>query len=667
MAEMIPDRLPSRASAGEKKLFSVLQKLPDDYIVYYEPIVEDRYPDFVVICPDLGLLVIEVKGWYPKEILAADNNSVRVKESHGELRRNHPVRQARDYMLSLMDRCQNHYSGKHLLQTQGEYQGRFIFPFGHFAVLSNMTTTQLKQHSLGDLTPIFPSTKVVSRDVLEFWTEESFSGESLYQVLQSFFNPFWSFPKLKESQINAIRAIIHPEIVLPSSPSEPETPEVELSQIPETTLRQTLEKKLPPAPNEKLRPSIGIKLPQTLTIEPPDIKVLDLRQENNARNIGDGHRIIYGVAGSGKTVLLIARARLLSAQKPDAKILFLCYNVTLATYLKQAVKDCDNVSVYHFDGWAKANGCTRNREESNNEDFGNRFLALLENGCSDSRHYDAVMIDEYQDFAVSWFKCALEAMVDPNDGDLVIVGDGNQGLYKSKKVTWKEIGIKAQGYRTIYTKFDLDKNYRNSCEIIELASLFATSNNSGSQAEEDSIFSITVDPSKCQRSTGFKPLLLKAASRREESTKVLSIIKSLLEGNWFGKPIKPLAAQEIAIFYPYVFQRDRPILQGLIQGLEDLEPVVWLTNSDDRTARTRLADPGIKIQTIHSAKGLQYRAVIVIWADHLPRQFQDTDELEERRLMYVALTRPEDFLVISASGQSPFITEIENSKKVVVV
>jgi superfamily I DNA and RNA helicase len=41
--------------------------------------------------------------------------------------------------------------------------------------------------------------------------------------------------------------------------------------------------------------------------------VLDRRQENNARKIGEGHRIIYGVAGSGKTVLLIARATLSAA------------------------------------------------------------------------------------------------------------------------------------------------------------------------------------------------------------------------------------------------------------------------------------------------------------------------------------------------------------------
>jgi len=34
MAEMIPDRLPHRASAGEKKVFALLQQLPDDVIVY---------------------------------------------------------------------------------------------------------------------------------------------------------------------------------------------------------------------------------------------------------------------------------------------------------------------------------------------------------------------------------------------------------------------------------------------------------------------------------------------------------------------------------------------------------------------------------------------------------------------------------------------------------
>ena len=105
MAEMVPDRLPSRASKGEERVFEILKRLPDDFIVYYEPIIESRYPDFIVIAPTLGILVIEVKGWYPRDICSADNNLVLVNEEGRQVRRAHPVRQAREYMLSLMDRC----------------------------------------------------------------------------------------------------------------------------------------------------------------------------------------------------------------------------------------------------------------------------------------------------------------------------------------------------------------------------------------------------------------------------------------------------------------------------------------------------------------------------------------------------------------------------------
>ncbi|RUS93797.1 DNA helicase [Dulcicalothrix desertica PCC 7102] len=630
MAEMVPDKLPSRASAGEKRLFSVLQKLPDDCIVYYEPIVEDRYPDFIVILPDLGLLVIEVKGWYPKDILGADSGSVLLKEQRGEVRRNHPVRQARDYMLSLMDECQNHSYGKRLLQKDGEHKGRFVFPFGHFAIMSNMTRSQVQQHQLGNLDGAFPPNKVVTRDVVESWTDDEFTGKQLYQVFKNFFDPFWSFPKLGENQTNAIRAIIHREIVLPT-------------------------------PNNEVSASGQVSEPLDIGL---DLKVLDLRQENNARNLGDGHRIIYGVAGSGKTVLLIAKARLLSAQNPEAKILLLCYNVALATYLNKAVSEFPGVTVKHFDGWAKANGSARRQKESNDQ-LGERFLKTLEDGTNDTCRYDCVLIDECQDFAVSWYKCVLEAMQDPNDGDLVIVGDGSQGLYGRAKVRWKDIGIKAQG-RTISNKFDLDKNYRNAREIIELASIFATKPQTEDK-EENSIVSMFVDPTKCQRYAGVKPVLVKSLSRREETSRVLTIVKNLLDGTWFGNKIEPLKPEQIAIFYPLAYKNEQPILQQLIQGLTDLAPVVWLNDPNDYSARTRVVEPGIKVQTIHSAKGLQYRAVIFMWADHLPRQFDDTNVEEERCLMYVALTRPENYLAISSSGYSDFISEIQESGKVVMV
>ena len=57
------------------------------------------------------------------------------------------------------------------------------------------------------------------------------------------------------------------------------------------------------------------------------IKLLDEEQEHLAREMGEGHRLIFGVAGSGKTVLLIARARLLAIRHPSWKLLVLCFNI----------------------------------------------------------------------------------------------------------------------------------------------------------------------------------------------------------------------------------------------------------------------------------------------------------------------------------------------------
>ena len=46
--------------------------------MYYQPQVGNRCQDFVVICPDLGLLIIEAKGWRIGDILTADPHTVQV-------------------------------------------------------------------------------------------------------------------------------------------------------------------------------------------------------------------------------------------------------------------------------------------------------------------------------------------------------------------------------------------------------------------------------------------------------------------------------------------------------------------------------------------------------------------------------------------------------------
>ena len=206
MAEMIPDRLPSGASAGERKVFALLQQLPDEIIVYYEPVVANRYPDFIVIIPSVGLLIIEVKGWYPAHILKANNVDVTVSPRGQPENCKHPVRQARDYQYQLMDTARRHSESAALLQSQGAHVGRFIFPFGHLVVLNNCTREQLDERGLSE---VFPGRRVFARD--EF---ETLSPDKTIERLKSCFDPWWAFGQLSERQISILRSIIHPQIVI---------------------------------------------------------------------------------------------------------------------------------------------------------------------------------------------------------------------------------------------------------------------------------------------------------------------------------------------------------------------------------------------------------------------------------------------------------------------
>jgi DNA helicase-2/ATP-dependent DNA helicase PcrA len=72
---------------------------------------------------------------------------------------------------------------------------------------------------------------------------------------------------------------------------------------------------------------------------------------------------------------------------------------------------------------------------------------------------------------------------------------------------------------------------------------------------------------------------------------------------------------------------------------------------------SQLAEDHLVLSTIHSAKGLEWRAVFVISAvdGRLPSShaFGDEETLEEeRRLLYVAVTRAKDFLFLCAPDQT---------------
>jgi len=72
--------------------------------------------------------------------------------------------------------------------------------------------------------------------------------------------------------------------------------------------------------------------------------------------------------------------------------------------LKHALQEYPRIDVFHFDGWAKHNGITRRVIDASinsledDVSLGNRLLERLQNRIGDFHYYDAILVDEAQDF-----------------------------------------------------------------------------------------------------------------------------------------------------------------------------------------------------------------------------------------------------------------------------
>ena len=160
---------------------------------------------------------------------------------------------------------------------------------------------------------------------------------------------------------------------------------------------------------------------------PEVIKVLDREQESLARNLGKGHRVIHGVAGSGKTLILGFRCLQL-AQECNKPILVLCFNVTLAARLRELIDANslhDRVQIRHFHEWC---GEQLRAYHVPKPPFGPNYakdvvqsvITPTENGHTPRAQYDALMIDEGHDFEPDWLRLVV-GMIDPDSDSLLFL------------------------------------------------------------------------------------------------------------------------------------------------------------------------------------------------------------------------------------------------------
>lgn len=133
----------------------------------------------------------------------------------------------------------------------------------------------------------------------------------------------------------------------------------------------------------------------------------------------------------------------------------------------------------------------------------------------------------------------------------------------------------------------------------------------------------------------------------------------LLNGDVPFNEIKiSLQPQDIGILYAKKMHKDNEVFKTFLKEMHALAPVTWL--NEDYYSRTKVFEPSIKVQTVASSKGLQYRVVFVMWAD-LFSGANPTDVDLQQRYLYVAMTRASDVLVVTYSSLTPFVDRMVGS------
>lgn len=220
MVIMIPDSCPSRATAGEKRAYGLIRDvLPDNFTAWYEPVVQGRYPDFTLLADSFGLLVLEVKGWYPRQLARVTDQDVELLKAEGDRahieRHKNPIRQVREYLFGLMGEL-GHADFAILRNPDGEHRGKLCFPCGYGVLFTNITRAHLDEAGLSAL---FPPEKVLCRDELAE-LEGAGDREALRRLKRLFPAPF-PFDPLTEDQVRTIKGVLHKEVVVKARPATP--------------------------------------------------------------------------------------------------------------------------------------------------------------------------------------------------------------------------------------------------------------------------------------------------------------------------------------------------------------------------------------------------------------------------------------------------------------
>ncbi|MEI2638736.1 MAG: AAA family ATPase [Microthrixaceae bacterium] len=370
---------------------------------------------------------------------------------------------------------------------------------------------------------------------------------------------------LEPEQIDELRGILHPEIVVGPAPEQ------------------------------------GSLF--TTTAKEPVVKVMDRRQERLSRKLGTGHRLIRGVAGSGKTLILLHRARFIARSFPNDRVLVTCFTRALASSLGALLDEFPNIEVRTINqvmaSAMRDAGLANPADKGDWDAVAGVALEAVERRSPDP--YRAVLIDEAQDFTTEElrFCTRLFASDDPEEQDLLVVADRAQNIF-SRNFTWKGAGISVAGRSTV-----MRTNYRNTREILEFAHAFLIDDPDIDVGDGDDVDALSIVPAESAERSG-EPVRVELVD--DVGIQVDSIVAQV--ACWHSDTRAEPRSIAVLMQSESVGNLGKRLAERLkSEGVD----YFWVGDPADGKGKDRVgfATAPVVLSTVHSSKGLEFPKVIV--------------------------------------------------------
>lgn len=356
-----------------------------------------------------------------------------------------------------------------------------------------------------------------------------------------------------------------------------------------------------------LSPSLEIRSPLSTAIAAEAQAIIRLTQEQfEVLTLLTYQRraAVCGCAGSGKTTLAMEQARRLAVQ--GFRVLLTCFNAPLAGHLRHQRPRDAAYTVLHFHQL-----CQKMAEQAelhvppprtrDDEHYYERVLpeALLDASSKLGPQYDAIIVDEGQDFRPDWW-VALQAMLaDPGHGIFYVFYDDNQNLYQTEQSLPPDL-----------PRYPLRRNCRNTQAIHRAFLPFYRS-----------------------------PVEPEAAGPAGRAPQVTLYRSDLRLRQMLSQVLHQLIINE------RVLTKDIVILTPRSPDRSELTR--WGSAGNYRLTAQRPTNPGeVFFTSIYQFKGLE--APVIILAEFRPAKVQDADTL-----LYVGCSRACNHLVILADESLP--------------